>query len=62
MEPKFTFRKGFVYAGDKLVGSVRKVEGRTVRGAPVRWEAWRKGRCLGSAPTRHAAAALLTSQ
>jgi len=45
--------------GDTLIGSVKRVEGWTVRGAPVRWEARRKGRYLGSADTRKDAAALI---
>lgn len=49
----------FVYRNDKLLGHVRKIEGWTVRGRPVRWEAFRKGRMIGSETSRFAAAALL---
>lgn len=60
-----TFKKSansaaqFAYDGDRLVGSVIKVEGWTVRGAPVKWEAHRNGRRIGRADTRKEAAELL---
>lgn len=57
--PAITYRKGFVYADGRLVGAVKKVERWTVRGKPIDWEAWRKGRFLGTAPTRKEAAAIL---
>lgn len=63
-----TFRKSkatsahFVYADDILIGSTKKVEDWTVRGSSVRWEAWRKGKYVGSANTRKEAAELLQSQ
>lgn len=62
-DPIFTYKRkdGFqvVYADDKLVGSVKRKEDWTVRGTRVRWEAWTKGRYIGSDSTRKAAAALL---
>lgn len=51
----------FVYDGDVLIGSVLKVEGWTVRGAPVSWQAHRNGRKVGNADTRKGAAELLVS-
>ncbi len=49
----------FVYLGETLIGSVRRMEDWTVRGTRVRWEAYRTGNFIGSAPTRKEAASLL---
>lgn len=49
----------FVYDGDMLIGAVRKNENWTVRGTRVDWTATHKGRIVGNADTRKAAAELL---
>ncbi len=61
----FEFRKStksaayFVNEDGKALGAVRKEEGWTVRGRPIKWVAFRLGKPIGSAPSREAAARLL---
>lgn len=60
-----TFKKSrfagyFVYNDDNLIGYVQKIEHWTVRGNHVAWSASRKGRVVGHAETRIAAANLLS--
>ena len=58
-KPKTNGSGYYVLDGERCIGFVVKREGWTTRGAPVFWQAYKKGAPVGHGKTRADAAALL---